>query len=154
VKSRPRGRRLIAGLALCIIALAVFAVTVALFLVCLVGIALLIEGLASWMHPIDVASAWARTLGGIGLIGGSAGLAALGWMGAERLTGPLGDFAGLPRRVRPAPPQGESALQRVRKFVAVVGILLALICLPFAAALHATAHAPWLEWARGGGRGA
>jgi hypothetical protein len=152
VNSRPRSRRLIAGFALCVIALAVFAVTVALFMVCLVGIALLIVGLASWVHPIDVASAWARTLGGIGLIGGSAGLAALGWMGVERLTGPLGDFAGLRHRVRPAPAQ-ESALQRARKFVAVVGILLALICLPFAAALHVTAHAPWLDRASGG-RGA
>jgi hypothetical protein len=149
VKSRPRWRRLITGLALCVIALAVFAATVALFLLCLVGIALLIAGLASWLHPIDVAAAWARTLGGIGLIGGSAGVAALGWMGVERLTGPLADFAGLPHRGRPAPAQGESALQRARKFVAVVGILLALICLPFAAALHATAHAPWLEWGRG-----
>jgi uncharacterized integral membrane protein len=40
----------------------------------------------------------------------------------------------------------ETALQRARKFVAVIGILLALICLPFAAAIHATAHTPWLGW--------
>ncbi len=146
MKSRPRLRRRIAGLALGVLALAVFAVLVALLLVCLLGIALLILGLASWVHPIDVASAWARTLGGIGLIGGSAGLAALGWLGVERVAQLLGEFARLPHLARPLSAQGESALQRARKFVAVVGILLALICLPFAAAIHATDHGPWLEW--------
>ena len=144
--SLSRLRRLIAGLVLCVVVLAVFAVAVALFLICLVGIALLVEGLVSWLHPVDVASAWARTLGGIGLIGGSAGLAALGWLAVERLAGPLGDFARLRYRDASEPLEGETTLQRTRKFVAVVGILLALICLPFAAAIHASAHEPWLEW--------
>lgn len=141
-----RLRRIIAGLTLCVVAVAVFAVAVALFLICVGGIVLLIAGLASWVHPVDVASAWARTLGGIGLIGGSAGLAALGWLVVEGLAGPLGDFARLRSRARHAPEGEESALQRTRKFVAVVGILLALICLPFAAAIHATAHEAWLAW--------
>jgi hypothetical protein len=108
-----------------------------------VGIALLVAGVLSWLHPVDVAASWARTLGGIGLIGGSAGVAALGWLGVERLAGPLGDFARLRYR---APEEEETTLRRVRKFVAVVGILLALICLPFAAAIHASAHEPWLGW--------
>jgi len=30
----------------------------------------------------------------------------------------------------------------------VIGLLLALICLPFGAAIHATAHGPWLGWGR------
>ena len=139
-------RRIIAGLVPCVIVLAISAVAVALFLVCLVGIALLIAGLASWVHPVDVASAWARTLGGLGLIGGSAGFAAFGWLAIERLAGPLGDFARLRSRARASPEGGESALHRARKFVGVVGILLALICLPFAAAIHASAHEPWLAW--------
>jgi hypothetical protein len=93
-----------------------------------------------------VAAAWARTLAGIGLIGGSAGFAALGWLAVDRLAGPLGDFARLRyRTLRPAA-EGETAIQRARKFVAVIGILLALICLPFAAAIHASAHGSWLGW--------
>jgi hypothetical protein len=144
--TEPPTRRIIAGLVLCVVVLAISAVAVALFLICLVGIALLIAGVASWVHPIDVASAWARTLGGIGLIGGSAALAALGWLAVERLAGPLPDFAHLRYRARRSPEGEESALHRARKFVAVVGILLALICLPFAAAIHASAHEPWLAW--------
>lgn len=153
---RLQPRRLLTGLILCVLALAMFAVAVALFLILLVGIALLFTGAASWLHPADVASAWARTLAGVGLIGGSCGLAALGWMAVERLAAPLGAFA----RLRPrgglrawAQAGAESAVPRARRFVAVVGILLALICLPFAAAIHTTAHGPWLGWGatRGGG---
>jgi hypothetical protein len=141
--SLSRLRRFLAGFVLCVVVLAAFAIAVALFLICLVGIALLVAGLVSWLRPVDVASAWARTLGGLGLVGGSAGLAALGWLAVERLAGPLGDFARLRYR---APEEEETTLQRTRKFVAVVGILLALICLPFAAAIHASAHGPWLGW--------
>jgi|SRR6185437_12672107 len=141
--SLSRLRRVLAGLVLCVVVLAVFAIAVALFILCLVGIALLVAGLVSWVHRVDVASSWARTLGGLGLIGGSTGVAALGWLAVERLAGPLGDFARLRYR---APEEEESTLQRTRKFVAVVGILLALICLPFAAAIHASAHEPWFAW--------
>jgi hypothetical protein len=77
------------------VSLTVFPFGIALAIVCLLGVVVLGAGLLSWLHPVDVASAWARTLGGIGLIGGSAGL-------------------------------------------------LALICLPFAAAIHASTHRPWL----------
>jgi hypothetical protein len=143
---QSRLRRSFAALILCALALATFAAAVALFLICLAGFALLVAGISSWLHPVDVASAWARTLAGIGLIGGSAGFAALGWLAVERLAGPLGRLA----RVRSRAPQvasaGQTELQRTRKFVAVVGILVALVCLPFAAAIHTTTHRPWLDW--------
>jgi hypothetical protein len=84
------------------------------------GIVLLAAGILSWLHPIAVASAWARTLAGLGLIGGGTCLAALGWLGTGRRIG---------RRL---------------KFIAAIGLLMALICLPFGAAIHAAAHAPWL----------
>ncbi|MGH8202278.1 MAG: hypothetical protein ACREVO_18235 [Steroidobacteraceae bacterium] len=110
------------------VSLAVFPLGIALAIVCLLGVVLLGAGLLSWLHPVDVASAWARTLGGIGLIGGSAGLMALGWLAVDRV----------------AARREETAVRRARKFIAVIGILLALICLPFAAAIHASAHRPWL----------
>jgi hypothetical protein len=115
-----------------VVALVVGALAVAVLAVAVMGIALLVAGLSSWMHPGAVAAAWARTLAGIGLSGGSAALAALLWLAAERLTGRAS--------------QGETAVRRARKFVAVIGILLALICLPFAVAIHASAHAPWFGW--------
>ena len=142
--SRPR--RILAGLILWILALAMFAIAVAVLLICLAGFALLVAGISSWLHPVDVAGAWARTLGGIGLIGGSAGLGALGWLAVERLPRPLGRFAHLRYRIPRPVPDEETALQRARKFAAVIGILLALMCLPFAAAIHVTSHAPWLGW--------
>lgn len=126
---------------MCVVALALFAVSAALFLICLAGIGLLIEGIVSWLRPVDVASAWARTLGGVGLVGASTGIGALGWLGVERLVGPLGRFARLRRR-----PRHFDTLRRTRKFVAALGILLALICLPFAAAIHASGHTLWLGW--------
>ena len=118
-----------------LVGLAVLALNVALFMLGVLGIALLIAGIVSWMHPGDVASAWARTLGGVGLIGGSAGLAAVGWLAAERLA-----------------KRGETALHRAAKFMAVIGILLALVCLPFAAAIRTTTHGPWLGWGETPGR--
>ncbi|HEX8755539.1 MAG TPA: hypothetical protein VF745_04325 [Steroidobacteraceae bacterium] len=142
--SRPR--RILAGLILWLVALATFAIAVALFLICLAGFALLVAGVASWLDHAQAASAWARTLGGVGLIGGSAGLAAVGWLAVERLPGPLGRFAHLRYRIPRPVPEEETALQRARKFVAAIGILLALMCLPFAAAIHVTSHAPWLGW--------
>lgn len=133
------GRRLIAGVILGGVALALFAVCVALILILLAGVGLFVEGIASWLRPVDVAVAWARTLAGVGLIGGSAGIGALGWLAVEKLAGRLGNLA----RLRPH--LSHPAL-RPRKFVAVIGVLLALICLPFAAAIHVSAHAPWFGW--------
>ena len=93
---------------------------------CVLGAALLIAGLCSWLRPVNVASAWARTLAGIGLVGGSAGLAALAWLALRGLT----------RR--------QVVMSRKLKFAAVIGSLLALICLPFGAAIGAMTHVSWL----------
>ena len=101
------------------------------------GIALLIAGLLTWVHPGQVASAWARTLTGLGLIGLGVCLAALGWPGVGWL-----------RRIGKPRGETETALGRMLKFVAAVGILLALICLPFGTAIHAAAHVPWFGWER------
>ena len=127
---QSRQRRILAGPIPYVIALVVGALAVALLIIGVMGVVLLVAGLSSWLHPGEVAAAWARTLGGIGLIGGSSALAALLWLAVER-------FAG---RAQPE----ETAVRRARKFVAVIGILLALVCLPFAVAIHASAHAPWL----------
>lgn len=101
------------------------------------GVALLIAGILSWLHPGDDASAWARTLTGVGLIGGAACLAALGWPGVGWLR--IGETT---RR------ETGMALSRRLKFVAVIGLLLALVCLPFGAAIGVAAHGPWLGWGR------
>ena len=103
-------------------ALLLFAAALAL---CALGAALLIAGLVSWLHPVNVASAWARTLAGVGLVGGSAGCAALAWVA----------FAGRAQR--------QTAMNRKLKFAAVIGSLLALICLPFGAAIGALSHVSW-----------
>jgi hypothetical protein len=113
-----------------VVALVVGALAIALLIVGVVGIVLLVAGLSSWLHPGEVAVAWARTLAGVGLIGGSGALGALLWLAVERVVG------------RGA--AEESRVRRARKFVAVIGILLALVCLPFAAAIHVSAHRPWL----------
>jgi hypothetical protein len=128
----PRLRRA----SLCVFALLVLAFAVALVAIGL-GIALLIAGLLSWLHPVDVAAAWARTLAGIGVIGGSTALAALGWLALGGVAPLLEEFA----RLRYSALSPDS---RTLKFIAVIGILLALICLPFAAGIHASAHGPWL----------
>jgi len=145
-----RLRRILAGLFLCVAALAVFALAVGLFIVSLVGIALLIAGLLSWVHPVDVASAWARTLAGIGLIGGTTGCGLLAWLALRRMAPLLGGFVRLRSAALDPAAAGHSLMSRKLKFVAIIGILLALICLPFAAAIRTTAHGPWLGWGGGG----
>jgi hypothetical protein len=125
----PRPRRILSGPIPYVVALVVGALAVALLIAGILGIVLFIAGLASWLHPGEVAVAWARTLAGIGLIGGSAALGALLWLAVESVAG-WGT--------------GEGRVHRARKFIAVIGLLLALICLPFAAAIHVSAHKPWL----------
>jgi len=127
-----------------VVAVAAFALSAALFITGLIGIALLIEGLSSWLHPGDVAAAWARTLAGVGLIGGSAGLAALEWLALGRMARLWGGVARLPFRVLDPASHAQTRMHRAQKFVAIIGILLALICLPFAAGIHAAAHGSWL----------
>jgi len=123
------------GALLGVVAAVSLAIAVPLFAL---GTALLIAGTLSWLHPGDLAAAWARTLAGVGLIGSSAFFAALGWPAAGWL------------RIRgmTAPGETEMAMSRRLEFLAVIGLLLALICLPFGAAIHATAHGPWLGWGR------
>lgn len=105
------------------IALMAYAIAAALFVL---GIALLVVGILSWLHPIHVAVAWARTLAGVGLIGSGAAFAALGRLAVAAMA------------------DREIAISRKLKFAALIGILLALICLPFAAAIKTVAHASWL----------
>lgn len=133
---------------MCVAALVMLALASGLALALLLGIVLLIAGILSWLGPVDVADAWARTLAGIGLIGGSAGLAALAWAVREWPISLLGELAR--RRPQGADPASERVILRNQrlKFVAGIGILLALMCLPFAAAIHATARGPWLGWGR------
>ena len=150
-ESVSRLRRIATGTILYGVAAALFALSVALLLICLVGAGLLVMGVLSWTRPSNVAAAWARTLAGLGLIGGSGGIWALGRLGVEGGVGALGKFARLRSRAPhhasgPEASQREVAMRRRRKFIAVIGILLALICLPFAAAIHASAQAPWFAW--------
>jgi uncharacterized sodium:solute symporter family permease YidK len=114
----------------------VLALTIAAALLAL-GIALFVAGLLTWVHRGHVASAWARTLAGVGLIGGGACLAALGsltigWLRIGRMGSRWDD----------------AAVSRLLKFAAVIGFLVVLICLPFGAAIQAAAHGPWFGWGR------
>ena len=124
--SRLRGAFLavVAALSL-VIALPLFAL----------GVASFIAGIVSWLHPGEVAAAWARTLAGLGLIGGGACLAALGWPGVGWLR--LGGGC-----------EAETAMSHRLKFIAVIGLLLALVCLPFGAAIRVAAQGSWLGWRR------
>lgn len=129
--SRLRGAR--GALLLCVLGLLAFPLLVALLLIGLAGIALLVAGLLSWLHPTDVAAAWARTLMGLGLIGASAASLA----SARLAIGALFHW--------------ETVMSRRLKFAAVLGGLMALICLPFGAAIGANTHVSWLGWADGSG---
>ena len=124
-ESLPRPRALF----VCMFALEVLAVAVG-FNVAGFGIALFIAGLWSWVHLVHVAFAWTSTLGGLGLIGGGAACAALAWLAMGTAIPALGEVA--LRRYRALSPAA-----RTLKFVAAIGILAALICLPFAAAIRA-----------------
>lgn len=139
-------RRTLAGVFLWGTVLVVFVLAAGLFIVAVLGIALLVAGVASWVHHVDVASSWARTLAGIGLIGASGGFIALGWLSLGGMAPPLGDFARLRYRVLDPADDGHAAASRALKFIAAIGFLLAIICLPFAAAIRVSAHGPWLGW--------
>lgn len=141
-----RLRRTLAGLFLWGTVLVVFVLAAVLFLIAVLGIALLVAGVASWVHHVDLASAWARTLAGIGLIGAGSGFIALGWLALGGMAPPLGDFARLRYRVLDPADDGHVAASRALKFIAAIGFLLAIICLPFAAAIGVSAHGPWLGW--------
>ncbi|HVS77121.1 MAG TPA: hypothetical protein VHE11_09315 [Steroidobacteraceae bacterium] len=120
-----------------LVALVAIASAIGVLIAGLLGLALLVAGIVSWLRPGDLTEAWARTLAGAGSIGISGALAALAWT--------AGSAFAHARRPDLDPARGE-ATRRTLKFVAILGILLALVCLPFAAAIHATAHKPWLGW--------
>lgn len=141
-----RLRRGLAGLFLSVAALAAFALAVAVCIVALVGIALFVTGLWSWVHPVDVAAAWARTLAGLGLVGASTAFGALAWLALQGMAPRLGVFARLRSRTLDSATAAHGTMSRNLKFIAVVGILLALICLPFAAAIRTTTHGSWFGW--------
>lgn len=141
-----RLRRTLAGVFLWGTVLVVFVLAAALFIMAVLGIVLLAAGVASWAHHVDVAASWARTLAGIGLIGASCGFIALGWLALGGMAPPLGDFARLRYRVLDPADDGHAAASRALKFFAAIGLLLALICLPFAAAIRVSAHGSWLGW--------
>jgi hypothetical protein len=121
------------GALLCLFALEVLAFTVAVGVVGL-GVGSLIVGLLSWLRAVDVAFAWASTLGGMGLIGGGIAGAAFAWLALGGVVPRLGDIQRLRYRAL-------SPAARTLKFMAAIGILLALICLPFAAAILVGVHA-------------
>ena len=89
------------------------------------GAALLVAGLLSWLRPVNAASDWARTLAGVGLVGGSVGFAALAWLASGAMT------------------HRRTLMNRKPKFAAVIGCLPALVCLPFGAAIGTMGHVSW-----------
>lgn len=76
------------GVAVIIMGILLFAGSVA-------GLGLLLSGLLHWNHLTTVAFASARTLAGIGLLGGSIGFGALLWLVLEGLVKLLGHYARL-----------------------------------------------------------
>ena len=122
--------------ALLLAAAAILAVT------CLTGLALLALGALAWVHPADVPAAWTRTLAGIGLLGGSAGGESLCWLGIAGLIRRRGAAGMLAERVL-AITSEESGIGRAMKFIAAIGLVSALVCLPLAAGLRAGFGRPW-----------
>jgi uncharacterized membrane protein len=72
---------------------------IALFAIGVAGFGLLLSGLLHWISLSGVAVALSRTLAGIGLLGGSIGFAALGWLVLELIARLLGNYARLHYRV-------------------------------------------------------
>jgi len=89
---------------LCVFAILAFAGGIALFAIGIAGTAVLLAGLFHWTGPAGLAGAASRILAGIGLLGGSIGCAALGWLVLEGIVRLLGQYARLHYRVlKPAP---------------------------------------------------
>ncbi len=84
---------------LCVIAILAFAGGITLFAIGIVGFAILLSGLFHWMGPAGLAGAASRVIAGIGLLGGSIGFAALGWLVLEGIVRLLGNYARLHYRV-------------------------------------------------------
>jgi uncharacterized membrane protein len=80
---------------LLVFALSAFVAAMVLFAVSVAGLGLLLSGLLHWDNFATVASASARTLAGVGLLGGGLGCAALLWLLLEGLVRLLGRYARL-----------------------------------------------------------
>jgi len=78
--------------AFCVVA---FVLGILLFAGSIAGLGLLLSGLLHWDGMNALAHATARTLAGIGLIGGSLGVGALLWLVLEGLVKLLGRYARL-----------------------------------------------------------
>jgi uncharacterized membrane protein len=78
-----------------VFAVLVFAGGITLFALGIAGLAVLLSGLFHWMGPAGIACAASRVLAGIGLLGGSIGFAALGWIVLEAVVRLLGNYARL-----------------------------------------------------------
>jgi uncharacterized membrane protein len=76
-----------------------FALGVVVFALGVAGLGLLLSGVFHWFGPHGIVNALARTLGGIGLVGGSVGLGCLLWIVLEALMRFLGRYARLHYRV-------------------------------------------------------
>jgi uncharacterized membrane protein len=84
---------------LCVFAILTFAAGITLFAIGVAGLGVLLSGLFHWMSPAGVAAAASRVLAGIGLLGGSIGFTALGWLVLEGIVRLLGNYARLHYRV-------------------------------------------------------
>jgi uncharacterized membrane protein len=88
-----------------VFAVVVFAAGIALFGIGIAGMAVLLSGLFHWLGPAGIAGAASRVLAGIGLLGGSIGFAALGWIVLEAIVRLLGNYARLHYQLlKPATP--------------------------------------------------
>jgi uncharacterized membrane protein len=72
---------------------------ITLFAIGVAGLGLLLSGLLHWISLSGAAAALSRTLAGIGLLGGSIGFTALGWLVLELIARLLGNYARLHYRV-------------------------------------------------------
>jgi hypothetical protein len=118
------------------------ATAAALAVAALAGLALLGLGIRGWLHPVDVPAAWTRTLAGIGLLSGSAGAESLCWLAVAGLIRRAHARGTICSRVLEITDE-ETGIGRAMKFIAVIGLVSALICLPLAAGLRAGFGRPW-----------
>lgn len=113
----------------------------ALALTGLAGLALLALAGLGWAQGLDVPGAWTRTLAGIGLLGGGAGAESLCWLAIRGLLRRSDAGGALSARVLEITGE-DSGIGRAMKFIAVIGLVSALICLPLAAGLRAAFGRP------------
>jgi uncharacterized membrane protein len=84
---------------LTVIAILAFAGGITLVAIGIAGLAVLLSGLFHGLGPAGVAGAASRVLAGVGLLAGSIGFAAVGWLVLEGIVRLLGNYARLHYRV-------------------------------------------------------